>query len=314
MVLCSRCGKARSVIKLRYLGETLCKNCFVEFFEEKVIKALKDAGVLDNLSGKLVAVGVSGGKDSSNTLYVLNKLKEYFDFDLVGVCIDEGIVGYRDVKLKFLRNLCLSLGVELVEVKMEREMGISIDEVYRLRREKKIELNPCGVCGVYRRYLLNRAARDLGADFVATGHNLDDEVQTLFINIFRGNYYNIAREGLYTVPIAEDLVPRIKPLYYTYEKESMVYFLLNKMYTPRVECPYAPESERYYLRTWLNELELREPGTKWRILMFKMRLREKLLKVIPPPKLRKCDRCGQSTPNILCRACEIRVMIERALS
>jgi len=313
MKLCTRCRRRRSVIKLNYLGESLCKECFLRYFEEQVMRVLKGTGLLSRLSGKLVVVATSGGKDSSNALYILKELSESYDYEVAALLVNEGIKGYREHKAKALRALCTRLGVNLIEVSMKKEMGVTIDQVALLHERGKLRLKPCSVCGVFRRYLMNIYAKEVGAEYVATGHNLDDEVQTFIMNIIRGDLQSIVREGPVTRPHIGELIPRFKPLYYLTEKESMLHFILRGLETPYVECPYAKLSMRYQLRTMINSLEQHSPGTKHRLLRVKESLRKKLGQQIIQQRLRRCSLCGMPTSHDICRACEIKIELERII-
>ena len=58
---------------------------------------------------------------------------------------------------------------------LEDELGLTVDQA------SKFYKTACIPCGVFRRYLLNRTAYQLGSDKLATGHNLDDEVQSFLM-------------------------------------------------------------------------------------------------------------------------------------
>jgi tRNA(Ile)-lysidine synthase TilS/MesJ len=119
-----------------------------------------------------IAVGLSGGKDSVLTLYLLADLVNELDFELVAISIDEGISGYRGEGINIARTIASKLDVELVEGSLKEEFGFTLDEV------KDLYQSACIPCGVFRRYLLNKISNELGADKLATGHNLDDEIQS----------------------------------------------------------------------------------------------------------------------------------------
>lgn len=311
MVLCTSCGKRKAVIVVKSRGEALCKECFLRKFKDLVIKALTDARLTGGLGSKLVAVATSGGKDSSNALYVLNELKQTYGFDLIAIMVNEGIKGYRELKAKALRKLCKKLNVELIEVNLRKEVGVDIDEVASLYERGLIPFKPCTVCGVLRRYLVSLYAKELGANYVATGHNLDDEIQTFVMNLIRGDLRAIAREGIITSPGPEDVIPRFKPLYYITERESMAYFILRGLMTPHVECPYAKLSMRYKIRSLINYAEYRYPGSKYRLLKLKEEIKAKV--EMPRTALRKCTICGMPSSRHICRACEMKEEISKAL-
>ncbi|PKP57410.1 MAG: hypothetical protein CVT88_08980, partial [Candidatus Altiarchaeales archaeon HGW-Altiarchaeales-1] len=59
---CTKCKK-EAIINLRYNGLNLCKNCFVGYFEKRARATIRNFNMLD--VGDKIAVGLSGGKDSS---------------------------------------------------------------------------------------------------------------------------------------------------------------------------------------------------------------------------------------------------------
>ena len=310
MVMCSKCNRNRAVIKLRSKGIYLCERCFKEYFIDKVMLALRRAGVLNSLQGKKVLVATSGGKDSLNALYVMHTLSEDYDVDVKAVLINEGIRGYRELTIQAFMKFCNALKVKSKVVSIENEYKFSIDYVARAYLSGLINYKPCTVCGVLKRHLVNRIAVEEEADYVVTGHNMDDEVQTFLINIVRGTVKNLAREGILTGGVL-GFVPRLKPLYYVTDKESLTFFLVNKFETPIVECPYASLSLRYYVRLFLNELEYKSPGTKERLLELKDKFRASLSKLTETVQLKRCIICGQPTTREICRACEIVLQVRK---
>jgi len=273
-----------------------------------VLSALEKANVLDSLQGKRVLVASSGGKDSLNALYVMYTLSQKYDIDLKAILIDEGIEGYRELTAKAFLKFCKTFGIRNRIVYLHEEFGFSIDHVAKAYFNGLIDYKPCTVCGVLKRYLINKIAIKERADYVVTGHNMDDEVQTFLINIIRGTVRNLIKEGVLTAG-SSGFVPRLKPLYYITDKESLTFFLLNGFETPRIECPYASLSLRYRVRLFLNELEYRIPGTKERLLKLKEKLQISLLKSEKRVELKRCIICGQPTTRKICRACEIVLKI-----
>src|SRR3990167_11406330 len=77
------------------LGEKLCKRHFIDYFEGKVFKTIRQFELLDKEEN--LGVAISGGKDSLTVLSILNRLsKENPKIKITAIAIDEGIAGYRD--------------------------------------------------------------------------------------------------------------------------------------------------------------------------------------------------------------------------
>ena len=107
---------------------------------------------------------------------------------MVAVTVDEGIAGYRDDTIKAARAIALKLGIEQEIVSFREMYGYDLDEMVV---GKKVA--PCTYCGVFRKNALNRAAKRLGASKVATGHNLDDEAQSVMMNYLKGDMERLMR-------------------------------------------------------------------------------------------------------------------------
>lgn len=267
-----------------------CKKHFTEYIENTVKETIKKYFLL-NKKDK-ICIAVSGGKDSITLLYLLNK----FGYDVEALAIDEGIEGYRDKTLEYLKKFCEKHKIKLKIKSFEKEMGKRLDKIIKLG-------NPaCTVCGTFRRTLLNKHTQ--GYDKIATGHNLDDEAQAVMMNLLKAQTQLYERQGPKTNK-KEGFTQKIKPLYFLKEKEIMIYSLLKGFDVPFTECPYARESFRAQVREELNKLELTSPGTKKNILL--KYLKEKELKESENPKnINHCTNCGEPCSDKLCKACRIR--------
>jgi len=244
-----------------------------------------------------VAVGVSGGKDSLTLLRVLHGIEgDWPNSELVAVCVDEGIKGYRDEALGIAERSCRELGVEMKIVTFRELFGETMDEIASRDRE----LGTCSYCGVLRRRALNEAARAVGADRLATGHNLDDMAQTVMLNLLRGDTsraegFDPGGRGLGTY------VRRVKPLCEVPEKETAFYAYLNGFEFQSVRCPYAEEAMRSDARRFLNQMEHKRPGTKFIVYQTGLKLASRE----PGEVAGLCPICGAPTAGGVCRVCQL---------
>ena len=172
---CSKCGNPKVIIKRRQSGQLLCKECFIESIEKKVIRTVKKEHLLDK--GDKVLVALSGGKDSVTVLEILNSFREMNIIDICAVTVDEGIANYRQEGVDIAARHAQRLGIEHKVVSLKEDYGISLDEIMQRENHK----GSCSYCGVFRRTIINKAAREMGATKIATGHNLDDEVQAIMM-------------------------------------------------------------------------------------------------------------------------------------
>jgi uncharacterized protein (TIGR00269 family) len=247
-----------------------------------------------------VAVAVSGGKDSLTLLNLLVKLESRFPQSRVtAISVDEGIKGYRDEALDIARKSCETLGVPQFVVSYQELFGTSTDEIVQLH----LGQTPCSYCGVFRRKAINKAAVMVGATKIATAHNLDDQVQTVLLNMLHGDPMRIMRSGPVLCDPQGKFLPRIKPLFDIPEKEIVLYAYLNGMDFQTVACPHGNEALRNDIRTFLNQMEQKHPGTKFTLQRSAERLGELLGKPESNLDLRECVRCGDPTPHELCEAC-----------
>lgn len=312
----AECGK-KAVIYRDYEGRALCEEHFIRSVDKKVKRTIRQNNLVEYQD--TIAVGVSGGKDSGVLLYLLKKyFEERDDIKLKALAIDEGIKGYRDESLDEIKSLANTLDVPLTIASFENAYGYSLDRIMEIKEERGKELGiegvtSCTFCGVLRRDILNQKARDLEADKLAIGHNLDDEVQAIMMNYMKGDYQRMARLGpkTYKVP-SENFVPRIKPLRQIPERETTLYSQLKDMDVAIDECPYVSGSFRFEVRDFINEMEDRHPTTKYSILSnfdkLLPLLREKFYGKVE--EVSPCERCGEPSSGDLCKKCELLESLE----
>jgi len=139
--------------------------------------------------------------------------------------------------------------------------------------------------------MLNSTARSIGANKLATGHNLDDDAQTVLLNVMNGDTERLAR--LRPTRPQEGLIPRIKPLMDVPEREIALYAFLKGLPFHMGECPYARESLRGEIKDMLNDFEARHPGTKYSIMRGFDNMVPCLKEKYPQVPLNKCEICGE---------------------
>ena len=267
---------------------------FNQHIMDTVRDVIKDYQLIKQ--GDRVAVGLSGGKDSVLTLHLLVKLIDELDFELIAVSIDEGISGYRGQGIATARANANNLGVELVEVSFRDEFGFTLDQVSHLYQ------SACIPCGVFRRNLLNKISSELGADKVATGHNLDDEIQSFLMSFAKADFRRFSKFGPKLDRIHPNLIPRIKPLWKIPEKDVGKWAVMNNIDVHFAECPYSQTSLRAKVKNYLNRTEGKRPGTKLSILesfsqTFKFEKKE--------IEIGQCELCNEPSSLNICKACEM---------
>ena len=295
---CSKCP-APAVTLIRYSGQHLCRQHFLEFVERRARQELRRQA--DFRGGETVVVGLSGGKDSSTATALLQEtLADRRDMKLLAVTVDEGIAEYRPGGIEAARALCGSLGIENRVFSYRERYQVEMDQVV-LRDPEAI---PCSYCGVFRRGSLNAAARELGADYLVTGLNLDDTAQSILMNLCRGDVAKLARLGPHETA-REGLVPRLQPLRLIPEKEVYLYAMLRGLKFHDATCPHAERAQRQRFRDMIARLEEASPGTRHALLASHETIRGLLAEREPPEETGRCERCGDPASLRLCRACEL---------
>lgn len=301
-----KCCNEKPVIVLNG-NENLCKRHFIEYFENKVFRTITKFDLIGKQEN--LGVAISGGKDSLTLLHILSKLsKQNPKIKLTAIMIDEGIKGYRDATLKTAKKFCSKNKIKLNIYSFKNEFGMSLDNMLKV-----LDVKPCTLCGIFRRYLLNKKSKELKFTKLATGHNLDDEAQSILMNQFKNNVHLSARLGP-KVGIKENksFVQRIKPLYLCTEKEVTTYAFINKLLDNFTECPNVPESYRAQVRDMLNDFEAKFPGTKHAVVNSFLQILPNLKQKFKSGETSYCKKCGEPASKDKCNACKFVEKLEKA--
>jgi uncharacterized protein (TIGR00269 family) len=305
MSVCTLCGRNDAVFGRSYSGENLCGRCFCRTVEDRVRKTISKYEMLRQRDNFMVAV--SGGKDSVTLLHILAKIERAFpDVAFCAGTVDEGIRHYRDEALKIAEKNCQKLGVDHVVTSFKELFGYELDEIVELLRKRgETGLTPCSYCGVLRRKALNILAREAGVDKIVTAHSLDDETQTMLLNVVHGDPLRIARSKPVLNTIHPRLVQRVKPLCMVPEKEVVFYAYLKGIEFQCIDCPYAPTALRNDIRDMLNRMEHKHAGTLFTVFRSMEKLRPALEAYVKEVQLNDCKVCREPTVGDICRACEM---------
>jgi uncharacterized protein (TIGR00269 family) len=222
--------------------------------------------------------------------------------------VDEGLDRYRGKAVRLARDFCEERGIDCEVLSFRESFGIAMDDVAALGEEWR----PCTFCGVLRRSLLNRRARELGAAKIAFGHNLDDMSQSVLMNVVNGDVQRLVRLGPH-IKTQEGLVPRMLPLRMIPESEMILYAELKGIPYLEKHCPYRPRAHRLGFLGIINQLEEETPGTKHSILSSYDQMIPALREHFPPVKLNSCGKCGEPTMGGVCKACELLARAKKAL-
>lgn len=203
--------------------------------------------------GDRIAIGLSGGKDSSTLLYLLTALqKQYpFPFELVPISLT---LGFGGMDLGPMKDYVAKLGHEL-HIK-ETSIG---EIVFDIRQEK----NPCSLCANMRRGTLYEYARTLGCNKVALGHHLDDGLETFFMNLFFNGKMGSFQPKTY---LNRADITIIRPLI-AIEEQAIIKFVGAKsipvIHNP---CPANKKTKREEIKDLVKQLSEKYPDLRRKFL------------------------------------------------
>lgn len=278
---CKKCGK-KAVTNLRAYRISLCGDCYVEFYKRLVERSIKKFKILRK--DEKILLAVSGGKDSSAMASVLKEIG--YDFEML--YIDLGIGEYsRDSKEK-VEKLASLLSAKLNVVSLQ-DYGFTIPQVRG---------RVCSICGIAKRYIMNKFARENGFSVIATGHTAED-LASFYLKNIAGNQQIFAEKLLPRIePFDVKVVARARPLFEISEKENMLYAILKGLPFKSGECPYAPKPE---WKEIVYSIELKKPG------FVKNFVRGLISKAEKPLETKYCSICGEVSSGEICSFCKVRM-------
>src|SRR5258707_1386570 len=221
---------------------------------KKTTKAIVDYEMLEE--GDRVMVGLSGGKDSWALLQMLDVLRQRapVEFSLVAVNVDSG---YKEYKHDVIARTCEARGWEY---RIEHTgIGQLIDEIL------DADQTPCSLCARFRRGVLYRIAREIGATKIALGHHADDFIETLLLNLFFAGSLKampaklVSDDGAHVV---------IRPFVYVGEEEARAYAKESELPVIGCCCPVCGDLglQRQRVKKLLMDLEAQHPAVKQSML------------------------------------------------
>ncbi len=269
--------------------QKLCKKCFLVIFEDEVHHTITSSKLFRH--GEKVAIGASGGKDSTVLASVLKTLNDRHSYglDLILLSVDEGIKGYRDDSLETVKRNAVQYDMPLKVVGYDELYGWTMDQVVEAIGKK----GNCTYCGVFRRQALDRGAKMLGIKHVVTGHNADDIAETILMNLLRGDLPRLSRSTSIVTGSELSEVKRSKPLKYAYEKEIVLYAHYKKLDYFSTECIYSPEAFRGSARSLIKNLEKVRPSA----ILDIVRSGEDMARLVPGSSASSCSCEGSATPS-----------------
>ena len=214
-----------------------------------VRRAVDEYGMIEE--NDRIAVGCSGGKDSTLLLYALSKLAEFYPkkFSVIGIVVDPG----TGIDYSPLEEFCEK---ETIELKIKRT------EISKIVFDVRKETNPCSLCSRLRRGSLNHAAVEAGAGKVALGHDRDDVIDTFFLSLIHESRLNTFQPVTYLS--RKDLLV-IRPMIYVPEKD--IKRVVNRLSLPVITNPCVANgnTERESMKKLVHDIDVQYKGIRDRV-------------------------------------------------
>lgn len=214
-----------------------------------VRRADQDYGLIE--ANDVIAVGVSGGKDSMVLLTALHMYARFphKQFRVVGIHIE---MGFPDMDFQAVDAFCQAQGIELHHVPS------SIYEILKRRPGKNGALQ-CSLCSKFKKASVIEAAKALHCTKVAFGHHCDDAVETLFLNMIHGGKIATFLPKMY---MDRTDTTFIRPFIYTHESDILRAQQKNNIPFVKSTCPNDGFTERQEMKELLEQLYQAYPMAK----------------------------------------------------
>lgn len=226
------------------------KKAYGKWFLTKVKRAIRDYDMIQ--AGDRIAVGVSGGKDSSALLYILSHLKKHshLNFEIEAITLDLGLGVDWAPLIDYCQAEKIPLHIEQTQI---------ADIIFNVRKEP----NPCSLCAKMRRGALHQAALRLGCNKVALGHHLDDVIETLLLNIIFTGQLGTFKPSTFLDRTGLTL---IRPM--AYIPQETIVSLVNNEHLPVISnpCPASGHTQRQKMRELVTQLAQEYPDIRQKFL------------------------------------------------
>lgn len=287
-----RVCKQRAAVEVRRHNAAFCPDHFIDHVQRQVARTIHDYRMFE--PGDRLLLGVSGGKDSLGLWDILTEL----GYEVDGVYLHLGIGEYSSESLKLTEEFAAARRLALRVIDLPSAYGFSIPQAAATQGR-----NPCSVCGLSKRYLLNDAAA--GYDVLVMGHNLDDEAATLLGNVLNWNTEYLGRQAP-VLPAGEGLARKVKPLIRLAERETAAYAVLRGIEYEIEECPMVAGNTVNRLKERMNVLEQQSPGVRSRFLFGFFERGAEHFGMGQKPELSSCQSCGSPTTGDVCAFCRVQ--------
>jgi tRNA 2-thiocytidine biosynthesis protein TtcA len=212
---------------------------------KKIALADKDYGMI--MENDVIAVGLSGGKDSTLLLFALDhyRIKSRKNFKIIGIHLNLGFKGEDYLPVKYFFD-----NLEIENHIFETQVA----EILELN--KKDDRIQCSLCSKFKKGIVIQKAIELACNKVAFAHHADDAIETLFLNAIYGGKLSTFDPEMY---MSESKINFIRPFVYVKESEISANAEINNLPIKKSGCPNDGFTKRQEMKNLLNQLYIDYP-------------------------------------------------------
>ena len=206
-----------------------------------------------------IAVGLSGGKDSSLLLYTLYLYKFLYEntyhktFDIIGIHMD---LNFGEDDFSTLSDWFSEYPIEIVRVNSQ------IKDILELNlHNNKID---CSLCSTLKKGAVIKEAKKLGCNKVSFAHHADDAIETLVMNMIYGGRIATFDPKMY---LDHSDVTFIRPFCMSFESD--IAKTCKQLNIPVIKsgCPNDGYTKRQDIKDMLHKLYHEYPQAKENFLL-----------------------------------------------
>ena len=216
----------------------------------KTRKAVDDYNMIEE--GDVIAVGISGGKDSLAMLYALAGMRRFYPkhFSLIGITCN---LGFKNVNFDRITEICKELEVPYYIVDTD---------ISQIVFESRKEESPCSLCAKMRKGAMNEFIKEHGCNKIAYAHHKDDVVETYMMSlIYEGRQHTFSPVTF----LDRSGVTVIRPFIYMNEADIKGFTNENNIPVLKSACPVDGFTKRQYAKDLLKSINAEAPGVREKI-------------------------------------------------
>lgn len=206
-----------------------------------------------------IAIGLSGGKDSSLLLYTMYLYRFLYEntyhksFDIVGIHLD---LNFGEDDFTPLKEWFAQYPIEL------HVDSTKIADILKLNLHK--ERIDCSLCSTLKKGAVIRKAKELGCNKVAFAHHADDAVETLLMNMIYGGRIATFDPKMY---LDNSQTTFIRPFCLSFESE--IAKTVRQLEIPIIKsgCPNDGFTKRQDIKELLHSIYHEYPQAKENFLL-----------------------------------------------